>query len=182
MAEAWKRIDPTVTVPASYRTIIDKTFILPDGSTHVYTTLHPEGGMSAAVIALTPDRQVIIARQFRPGTERIMDELPGGGIEPGEDPLAGAIRELAEETGYVPGEIELLGASCRDGYSNARYYYYLATDCVLRPKGQALDEHEYIDVVLMTIPAFIAMAKHDGMSDPAAVLFAYDKLVAYSVA
>lgn len=179
MAIEWQRIEPTIVTKVSYRTIVDKNFVLPDGSIHTFTTLHAEASLSAAVVALTPDGLAITARQFRAGPERILHEIPGGGVEAGEEPLQAAIRELAEETGYVPGAIVALGSSCRDAYTNSQYYYFFATNCVLRPEGQALDEHEYIDVVLLSIPEFIAMAKQDQMSDPAAVLFAYDKLIAY---
>lgn len=179
MPDKWQRTDPTTVTKVSYRTVIDKTFQLPNGEKHTFTTFHPEDGASVGVIALTPDKQVIIARQFRPGPERIMDEIPGGGVERGEDPEAAVIRELAEETGYQPGSIELLGTSCRDAYVNATWYYYLALNCTLNGEGQHLDEHEYVDVVLVSIEEFLEAAKHDQMTDPAAVLMAYDKLKSY---
>ena len=177
MVDPWRRIDPTTVTKVSYRTLVEKSFVLPDGKVHSYTTLQPEGGRSCAVIALTPDGQVIIARQFRPGPERIMDEIPGGGVEPGEDPQAAVLRELAEETGYVPDAVEFIGSSCRDGFSNALYYYYFATGCMLRQEGQQLDDNEYIEVALVSIPTLLEIAKTDQMSDPAAVLFAYDRLL-----
>jgi ADP-ribose pyrophosphatase len=61
------------------------------------------------VIALTADQRVVLIRQFRPGVERVCLEIPGGMIEPGEDPCTAAARELAEETGYTGGTLELLG-------------------------------------------------------------------------
>src|SRR6201999_896495 len=61
------------------------------------------------VLALTDDDRVVILRQFRPGTERVYLEIPGGMIDPGEDPVSGAIRELAEETGYTGGTAEIIG-------------------------------------------------------------------------
>lgn len=61
------------------------------------------------VIALTADEQVVMLRQYRPGTDRVCLEIPGGMIDPGEDPVAAGLRELAEETGYAGGTAELIG-------------------------------------------------------------------------
>ena len=57
-------------------------------------------GPSTAVFALTTSNQVILARQFRPGPNAVLDELPGGAIEGGETPEQAGERELLEETGY----------------------------------------------------------------------------------
>jgi ADP-ribose pyrophosphatase len=43
---------------------------------------------------------IVIERQYRHAANQYLWELPAGKLEPGEDPLAGAKRELAEETGY----------------------------------------------------------------------------------
>jgi 8-oxo-dGTP pyrophosphatase MutT (NUDIX family) len=52
------------------------------------------------VMCLTPDDDLVLVRQFRPGVEQVTLEIPGGVVDPGEDPLHGAMRELSEETGY----------------------------------------------------------------------------------
>jgi len=46
------------------------------------------------------DPWVVVERQYRHAAGRFLWELPAGKLEPGEDPLLGAQRELAEETGY----------------------------------------------------------------------------------
>jgi len=61
------------------------------------------------VIALTADDRVVLVRQFRAGTAEVCLEIPGGMIDPGEDALAAARRELLEETGYDGGRWQLLG-------------------------------------------------------------------------
>ena len=48
-----------------------------------------------------PGDKLIIVRQFRPPTGRLVYEFPAGLINPGEDPCEAAVRELKEETGYV---------------------------------------------------------------------------------
>jgi len=61
------------------------------------------------VIALTPDSEVLLVRQFRAGSEQDSLETPGGLLEPEEDPRAAGARELLEETGYAGEPAELLG-------------------------------------------------------------------------
>ena len=78
---------------------------MPDGSQTVFTVTGDAGSRAVACVALTPRQTAVLADQYRPGPERLMRELPGGGVEPGESLAGGAARELAEETGYVPEEL-----------------------------------------------------------------------------
>jgi ADP-ribose pyrophosphatase len=54
------------------------------------------------IIPVTIDNQVVLIRQFRFGIWSTALEIPGGMVDPGEDPMTAAVRELEEETGYVP--------------------------------------------------------------------------------
>ena len=110
----WTRIEPTLTQKVWYRTIIEKTIELPNGVKKSFTTINPDDSGGAGCIAITKDNKVIVAKQFRPAQEKLMYEIPGGGIEPGEDPEVTAVRELTEETGYVPGKVKFLGNHVRD--------------------------------------------------------------------
>ena len=173
----WRRLAPTIITKIDHRHIVVKTFALPHTNEQLtFATYQLEGARAAGVIALTPDHMVITARQFRHGPERIMDEIAGGGVEDGEEPEAAARRELLEETGYMPGKLEFLGATCRDAYHNGTWFYYLATDCVPSPKGPKDDKKEPVEVRLLPISTFLRNAKRGDMTDPAAVLMAYDKL------
>jgi ADP-ribose diphosphatase len=62
------------------------------------------------VIAVTPDQQLVMVEQFRHGSNTVELEIPGGMMDVDEtDPVATAVRELREETGYEGGNARLLG-------------------------------------------------------------------------
>lgn len=61
------------------------------------------------VVALTPDHQLVLVRQFRYGADEFSLELPGGVVDAGEDPIAAGLRELEEETGFTGGAPVRLG-------------------------------------------------------------------------
>lgn len=63
---------------------------------------------AACVIPMLDKETVMLVEQWRIGAKRPLWEIPAGGLEPGEDPLACASRELKEETGFTAGKIEHL--------------------------------------------------------------------------
>ena len=83
----------------------------------------------AAVVALTPESDVLIVRQFRPAVERHTLELPSGLVDPGEKPEETARRELLEETGYEAGTLTVLGSMFPDtGRLANRIWHCVARD------------------------------------------------------
>ena len=63
---------------------------------------------AVVILPLARDGRVVLIRNYRIAVEETLIELPAGTLEEGEDPLANAHRELAEETGYRAGSMELL--------------------------------------------------------------------------
>jgi len=61
------------------------------------------------VIALTPAEDLVMVRQYRHGAREITLEIPGGIVDPGEEPAHAGARELLEETGYRGSEPVALG-------------------------------------------------------------------------
>jgi 8-oxo-dGTP pyrophosphatase MutT (NUDIX family) len=105
------------------------------------------------VVPVLEDGAVLLVEQFRYGTGAGSLEFPAGQVEPGEDPLATAQRELREETGAVAERIvpvgrchpnpAIMGNSC---------YHYVATG--VRVTGaQALDEFEELRVKRVPLAA-----------------------------
>lgn len=172
----WERIEPTIRTKIDYHSVIVKTFKLPDGNIATRATFLDEGKRAAGVVAITTDRKVVVGKQFRPGPEKIMTEIPGGYVDEGEEPEAAARRELLEETGYAPGKMIALGEFDRDSYLNGKWHYFLALDCVVADEVKDGDHDEFIDMELISIDEFIENAKASRMSDPVAVLAAYDHL------
>lgn len=171
----WKRIEPTKITKVGWRTIVTKTFEMPDGNVTSFDLLHPDGQEFACVIALTPERKVLVAREFCPGPEKVMNELPGGFVDASESIEMAARREFMEETGYRPTTLKYLGTFHKDKYMNATWHAFLATDCV-KVGEQELEAEEHIDVMELSIDEFLASAKNDELTDHAAVLMAYDEL------
>jgi len=87
-----------------------------------------------AIIAIDADDNVLLVEQFRKPVEKTLLEIPAGGIDSGEDPVATVCRELREETGYLPRKVERLGGFySAPGYSTEYLYLYLATDLAPSP-------------------------------------------------
>jgi ADP-ribose pyrophosphatase len=78
------------------------------GKEHDFFVLDCPGWVN--VIATTPDQQLVMVEQYRHGSDTVELEIPGGIMDPAEtDPVATAIRELREETGYEGTKARLLG-------------------------------------------------------------------------
>jgi ADP-ribose diphosphatase len=63
----------------------------------------------AQILPITTNNEAVMVRQYRHGSQRITLEMPGGLIDPGEDPATAALRECLEETGYRARSAQPLG-------------------------------------------------------------------------
>jgi 8-oxo-dGTP pyrophosphatase MutT (NUDIX family) len=101
------------------------------------------------VIAVTREEQLVLIRQYRFGIEASTLEIPGGLVEPGEEPAVAAARELEEETGYVPARVVPLGwVHPNPAIQSNRCHSFLALDCVKAHEGRQ-DQGEDIRVELV---------------------------------
>ena len=103
------------------------------------------------VIALTPDDQVVLIKQYRVGTAKVCLEIPGGMVDDGEDAATAAARELAEETGYTAKTWRRLGvAAPNPAIQNNTLHTYLALDARPTHPPQT-DDGEVLDVTTLAL-------------------------------
>jgi len=114
---------------------------LPNGNTSFREVV--DHADAVAVLALDENNHVLVVTQYRYVIGQELLEIPAGKLDEGEDPLTGALRELREETGAVPGEIRYLGRLLPSpGCYSEALHLFLARD--LRMGAQQPDEDEFL--------------------------------------
>jgi len=96
---------------------------------------------AVAVIPLLDSKRILLTRQYRIATGQSMIEIPAGTLEPNENPLACAKRELVEEAGYAAKRWRrLFSCYLAPGYSTEKIHFFLARDLVPRKAKTPKDE------------------------------------------
>lgn len=136
---------------------------------------HPLRGISASfsylatsdwvnVVAITDDRRIVLIRQYRHGIDDVTLEIPGGILDPGEDPIAAARRELMEETGYEPSTLKVIGrVRSNPAIINNWTWTVLATG-LTATDGLNPDEHEEITVELHPVDAIDGLLRRGAIT------------------
>jgi ADP-ribose pyrophosphatase len=128
-----------------------------DGSVHLREIVEHAPG--AAVLAVDADDRVLLVRQLRPAVGRELLELPAGIVEPGEEPIACALRELEEETGHTADQLEPLARFYTSpGFCTEELHVFLARGLrasAVRPSPDADEEVELVRVPLAEALAWL---------------------------
>ena len=146
----WKTLSSHYVHKGPWATLRADKCEMPDGTIvdEYFVLEYPDW---ANAVAVTEDNKIILVRQYRQAAGIVSLEIPGGVIEQGEDPEAGMLRELLEETGYEFSKAELIATvSPNPATSNNLTYCYLATGGK-KVQDQDLDDHEEIIVEEYTI-------------------------------
>ncbi len=119
---------------------------------------------SACVIPMLDDKTVLLIEQWRIGAKRALLEIPAGKIDPGEDPLTCAGRELEEETGYKAGKLEhLFTMYPSPGILDEKMHIFVATGLI---KGEPNpDEDEVIEPKPMSFRDLRIQLKANNIKD-----------------
>ena len=135
---------------------------LPNGRTSIREVVEHVDGV--AILALDDRNNVLTVTQYRYVIGKPLLEIPAGKLEPGEDPVAGALRELKEETGAVPDTFLPMGVTLPSpGCLGERLYLFLARG--LHMESQELDEDEFLDVVTMPFEELVGQVMDGTITD-----------------
>jgi ADP-ribose pyrophosphatase len=171
MTKPWRLLSRRAGA-AGYLPLWTETYELPDG-THADWDICGRA-RAVAVLALTPDGEIVLARQFRPGPQRVLDELPGGIVEDGEAVLDAAARELREETGYG-GQCELAGTTWLSSFGRTQRFAVVCREA-RRIGPPAPDAGEFCEVVHLSLTAFRDHLRSGQLSDADLGYLALDHL------
>lgn len=157
----WRKVAERIAYASRFRPIGGWSFELPDGSVREYEVKLEESVV--AVLALTDDYDVVLAKEFRVGPGEVLLELPGGALDDGEDPTSAAERELLEETGYT-GEFRHMAAMPDCAYSIRVKHVVVCTSArwVAHPRPH---DGEWIEVVLMPLAEFREHLRNGRLTD-----------------
>lgn len=100
------------------------------------------------IIALTPEQEMILIRQFRYGSNRMEIEIPGGMMNEGENPVEAGCRELLEETGYAGENARVIGKVCPNPAIQRNYCHTILVENAERIADPAFDDMEDIECIL----------------------------------
>jgi ADP-ribose pyrophosphatase len=170
------RIDGETVYEGRFLKVERDRIKLPDGSTSNREYIRHPGAV--VILPLLDDGRILLERQFRYPNDRVFVEFPAGKIDPGEDPLECAKRELREETGYSATNWQFVCTIHNAiAYSDEHLDLFLATGLT---EGEAkLDEGEFLELFTITLPELLEQVRRGEITDVKTIIgtFWLEKIV-----
>lgn len=161
------QIDSEVAYEGHFLKVQRDIIELPDGKRSKREYIKHPGAV--VILPVLDDGSILLERQFRYPLHNVFIEFPAGKIDPNEDPLDCAKRELQEETGYTAREWHFVCTIHNAiAYSDEHLDIFLARGLTA---GQAqLDEGEFLDIFTATVPEMLAWVKEGKITDVKTVI------------
>jgi ADP-ribose pyrophosphatase len=161
---AWKKLSSVEILNHPRIHLIEDSVELPNGKTTSYIRVAPVKTHSVAVIAVNDKQEILLQKEYSYPPNEVMWQLPGGGMQGGEDVLTAANRELNEESDMVADTCEEIGYYYIDNRrSDAKQYVVLCTN--LQSQVGQRDDEEFIETHWVPIAKLRSMIANGEFSN-----------------
>ena len=159
----WPRISSRALAECRIFDLYEATTVSPEsGNEHQFYYIDTADWVN--IVPITENNEVVCIRQYRHGNQAVTLEIPGGMVDPGEDPSVSAARECFEETGYHCDSVESLGVLAPNPalFSN-KVHTYVARNVRLAGEIQntATEKTEVTLIPLADIPGLLTNGEID---------------------
>ncbi len=134
-----------------------------------HIVVHPG---AVAVLPIMSDGRIVLIRQQRIAVDANLVELPAGTLEPNEQPIFTARRELIEETGFTAKTITpILSFFTSPGFMREEMHLFKATDLIAGPTD--MEDGEKIETIIVTLPEALTMISKGEIKDAKTIIGLY---------
>jgi ADP-ribose pyrophosphatase len=164
------QVDSELAYEGHFLKVQRDTVRLPDGKQSKREYIKHPGAV--VILPLFDDGSVLLERQYRYPLQKVFIEFPAGKIDPNEDPLDCAKRELQEETGYTAADWQFLCTIHNAiAYSDEHLDIFLARGLIA---GESrLDDGEFLETFTATVPDMLSWIREGKISDVKTVIGAF---------
>lgn len=171
------KVDGEIAYEGHFLKVQRDTVRLPDGKESKREYIRHPGAV--VILPLFDDGSILLERQFRYPLHDVFIEYPAGKIDPNEDPLECAKRELQEETGYTARDWQYVCTIHNAiAYSDEHLDIFLARG--LAAGESKLDEGEFLETFKATVPEMLNWIREGKVTDVKTVIgtFWLEKILA----
>ena len=127
---------------------------------------------AVTIIPYKAPNHVVLIHQYRKAVDQILIEAPAGCMEPREDPLHAAIRELKEETGFSAQTLTKVGEMyMAPGFCNEYMHYYIAEE--LMAGETSFDDDEHMELKQYALEDLMDMIQNRQIIDAKTIMGIY---------